>query len=89
MAISGNPISLARDVADGYFSITPVVLKNYAPTELKIIFNSLNQVMREIRSTQIPQEDVMAVKQKNMKISRLNSALMLIQNHCRRHRIPI
>ncbi len=89
MAISGNPVNLARDVAEGYFSITPVALKNYNPPDLKIIFKSLNQVLREIRAEQIPLEDVMAIKQKNMKISRLNTALMLIQNHCRRLRIPL
>ncbi len=89
MAISGNPLSLARDVADGYFALTPVQLKNYSPTDLKIMSNSLNQVLREIRSEQIPLEDVMAIKQKNMKISRLNHALLLIQNYCKRLRIPL
>lgn len=87
MAVGGNPLSLARDVAEGYFSITPAQLKNYAPSDLKIIFNSLNQVLREIRSLQIPLEDVMTIKQKNMKISRLNNAIMLIHNHCKRLRI--
>lgn len=89
MAIGGNPLSLARDVAEGYFSINPVQLKNYTPADMKIILNSLNQILREVRSEQIPPEEVMTIKQKNMKISRLNNALMLIQNHCRKLRIHL
>ena len=42
MAISGNPKKLAQDVAGGFFSLSPPVLKKYTPGDLKIILNNLN-----------------------------------------------
>lgn len=89
MAISGSPKKMAQDVAEGFFSLSPPMLKKYTSADLKIIMSSLAQVKREIRQVQVPLEDVMLVKAKNMKLSRLNQAETVVRSYCKKKRIPI
>ncbi|MCK5912376.1 MAG: hypothetical protein KAG12_00750 [Desulfuromusa sp.] len=89
MAISGNPKKLAQDIAGGFYSLSPPILKKYTPADLKIILSNLTLVQREIRQTQVPLEDIPLVKAKNMQITRLNQALMVLRSYCKKMRIPI
>lgn len=89
MAISGSPKKMARDVADGYQSLSPPSLKKYAPADLKVILVNLGIVQREVRQTQIPLDDVLLLKTKNMQLSRLNQASMVLRSYCKKKRIPI
>ena len=89
MAISGNPKKLAQDIAGGFYSLSPPVLKKYTPADLKIILSNLTIVQREVRQTQVPLEDIPLLKEKNMKISRLNQSLMVLRSYCKKKRIPI
>ncbi|MEA3545219.1 MAG: hypothetical protein U9R69_08380 [Thermodesulfobacteriota bacterium] len=89
MAISGNPKKLAQDIASGFYSLSPPILKKYTSADLKIILSNLTLVQREIRQMQVPLEDIPLVKAKNMQISRLNQALMVLRSYCKKMRIPI
>jgi hypothetical protein len=89
MAISGNPKKIAQDIAAGYQSLSPPGLKKYTPADLKIILNNINMVKREIRQIQVPQDDVGLIKAKNMQISRMNQAEMVLRTYCKKMRIPI
>ncbi|WP_321368130.1 hypothetical protein [uncultured Desulfuromusa sp.] len=89
MAISGNPKKMAQDVADGYYSLSPPVLKKYTPADLKIILSNLTLVQREIRQIQVPLEEVQLLKAKNMQISRINQALVVLRSYCKKMRIPL
>ncbi|SEA39729.1 hypothetical protein SAMN05660420_01992 [Desulfuromusa kysingii] len=89
MAISGNPKKMAQDVADGFYSLSPPVLKKYTPADLKIILSNLTLVQRDIRQIQIPLENVLLLKAKNMRISRINQALMVLRSYCKKMRIPL
>ncbi len=89
MAISGNPKKLAQDIAEGFLSLSPPGLKKYNPADLKVILNNLSLVQREWRQTQVPQEEVLLVKAKNMRLSRLNQAEMVLRSYCKKQRIPI
>lgn len=89
MAIAGSPRKLAQDIADGYLSLSPPMLKAYTPADLKTVLNNLAMVARDIRGEQVPLEDVMAVKAKNMKLSRLNQASVVIRAFCKKQRIPV
>ncbi|HKJ05132.1 MAG TPA: hypothetical protein VJ974_05990 [Geopsychrobacteraceae bacterium] len=89
MAITGSPKKMAQDIADAYSSLSPPMLKKYTPADLKIIMNSLAQVKREIRQVQVPLDNVMLVKAKNMKLSRLNQAETVVRSYCKKKRIPI
>ena len=89
MPISGSPKKLAQDIADGFLMFSSPALKQYTPADLKILLSSLAVVTRELRSALIPLEDVMALKARNMKLSRLNQAEMVIRAHGRKHRLPL
>ena len=89
MAISGNPKKIAQDISEGIVLISSPMLKRYNAADMKIIMNNMAIVSRELRAQQIPLEDVMALKKKNMKITRMNQAEMIIRAHCRKLRIPL
>ncbi len=89
MPIAGNPKKLAQDIGEGYFMITPPMLKSYTPADLKTIVVNIGIVSRELRQELIPADDVMAIKARNMKIGRLNQAAVVIQAYCKKRTIPL
>ena len=89
MAISGNPKKMAQDIAGGYQMLSPPMLKPYTAADLKVILSNLGIVQREVRQMQVPVDDVELVKAKNMQLSRLRQAEMVLRTHCKKKRIPI
>lgn len=89
MPISGSPKKIAQDVAEGYTSFNQSNLRPYTPADIKTILVNLAMVAREIRSEQIPLEEVMALKMKNLRLSRLNQAEVVIRAFCKKRRIPV
>jgi hypothetical protein len=89
MPIAGSPKKLAQDIADGYLMVTPPMLKLYTPLDLTTIVANIAIVSRELRQEVIPTDDVMAIKAKNMKLSRLNQAEMVIRAYCKKQRMPL
>lgn len=80
MPIAGNPKKIAYDVAQGYQQFTQATLRPFSREDLKVLIFNLNIVLREVRGTQIPLEDFEALKDKNVKIRRLNQAITTIQS---------
>lgn len=89
MAISGNPKKIAQDIADGFVSLSPPSLKRYSPADLKVILANMGIVQREVRALQVPQEDVVKLKAKNMRLTRLNQAEVTLRSFCKKAGIPI
>lgn len=89
MAIAGSPKKMAHDIAEGFMSLSPPMLRQYTPVDLKTIVAHLGIVVRELRQEQTPAEDVMAIKAKNMRLSRLNQAEMVVRAFCKKGRIPL
>ena len=81
MPIAGSPKKLAYDVAQGYLQFTQATLRAYNLEELKVLLFNLNIVLREVRATQVPLEEIDALKDKNVKIRRLNQAINTIQSY--------
>lgn len=89
MAISGSPKKMAQDIADGYQYLTEANLKKYDVQDLRTIINNLQVVLRELRAEQVPLEDVMAIKEKNMKMSRVNQTITLIQAYAKKRGLHV
>ncbi len=89
MTIAGSPKKLCQDIADGYLILTVPMLKLYDPPDLRTIVTNIAIVARELRQEAIPLEDVMALKTRNMKLSRLNQAQVVIQAYCKKRRLPL
>lgn len=89
MPISGSPKKLCQDIADGFLIMTVPMLKLYTPADLRIIVATSVVVARELRQEAIPADDTMAIKLRNMKLSRLNQAQVVIQAYCKKRRLPL
>lgn len=89
MAISGNPKKIAQDIADGFVSLSPPALKRYSPVDLKVILANIGIVQREIRALQMMQDDVAQLKTKNIRLTRLNQAEVVLRSFCKKYRIQI
>jgi hypothetical protein len=89
MAIAGSPKKMAQDVAEGFLMLSPPMLRNYAPVDIKTILVNLALVTRELRQEQFPLDDIMALKLRNMKLSRLNQAETVIRAYCQKRRLPL
>jgi hypothetical protein len=89
MAIAGNPKKMAQDIADGFVSLSPPVLKRYTPVDLKVILVNMGLVQREVRALQVPQNDLVQLKAKNTRLTRLNQAEVVLRSYCKKYRIPI
>lgn len=87
MAIAGSPKKLAQDVAEGFLMLSPPMLRGYTPADIKTILANLALVTRELRQEQIRLDDIMALKTRNMKLSRLNQTETVIRAYCQKKRI--
>lgn len=88
MPIAGSPKKMAQDVAEGFLMFSPPMLRGYTPADIKTILANLALVTREIRQEQVPLDDIMALKMRNMKLSRMNQAETVIRSYCLKKRIP-
>ena len=80
MPISGNPKKLASDIAHGFQQFTQSSLRQYTVEDLRVILFNLNLILREIRSKQLPPEDIEGTRDKNNKIRRINQTISVIQS---------
>ena len=79
MPIAGNPKKLASDIAHGFQQFTQASLRQYTLEDLRVILFNLNLLLREIRSKQLPPEDIEGTRDKNNKIRRINQTISMIQ----------
>jgi len=89
MALPGNPKGLARDISEGYFALTPPILKKFTHPEMKTLNQNLNLVLRETRTEAVDTGNVETIRHKSLRIQRLNQALMVLSNYCKHQRIPL
>jgi len=89
MALPGNPKGLAKDIAEGYFALTPPILRKFTPPELKTVNQNLGIVLRETRGEPVETGDVETIRRKSLRIQRLNQALLVLANYCKQNRVPL
>jgi len=89
MPIAGSPKKMAQDIAAGFMMLSPPMLRAYTPADFKTILANLGIVARDLRQEKVPQDDLAAAKTKNMKLSRLNQAEVIVRAFCKKKRIAI
>jgi hypothetical protein len=80
---------VATDVAEGYTTMNPLVLKKFDKDMIKELYEHLNKAMTGARNIPVPTNDVAAMRTKNMKLQRLHNALIIVRNNAREKRIPL
>lgn len=81
--------ALIRDVAEGYVAVNPLFLKSFEPELLRDFFHEISKIQIDIRSEKFPTRDVLAIRNRNVKLQRLYSAVMIIRNFARERRIAL
>ena len=81
--------AVANDVAEGYMSINPLVLKKFDKDMIKELFEHLNKAMGAARNIAVPLTDQIAMRNKNMKLQRLHNSIIILRNTARERRVML
>lgn len=76
--IGGSAYAMSRDIAEGYVLLNAALLKKFSPAELAQLRQELEKVQKEVRGEQPAQNDVPAIQKRGRKISRITSALLIL-----------
>ena len=81
--------AVATDVAEGYLSVNPLVLKKFDKDMVKTLYENLNKALTSTRNEKIDLTDQSALRMRNMKLQRLHNAMIVMRNIAREKRIPL
>jgi hypothetical protein len=81
--------AIAYDIAEGYVVVNPLFLKPLDEESLRGLYHEMIKAQVEIRGEKFPQGDVRAIRRRNTRLQRLNSASMILKNFARERRIII
>ncbi len=82
MAFSGgSAYAMARDVAEGYLLVTERNFKSMSRSDLDQLVFEIDRHLRELRGEQPPLDDVAALQQRQRRMQRLNTALMIVRSY--------
>ena len=87
MPPAGNPRKYARDIAEGYVLLSPVLLRGYKPGDLATLKQALDFTLRDLRGEVPPADNLPAVQARQRKILRANQGLRVIHTFCLKRRI--
>ncbi len=69
--ISGSAWAMARDIANGHLLVTDRTLKSLSDREFQQLTFELDRLVRDLRGEKMDLEDVVALRDRNRKLSRL------------------
>ena len=78
---------MVRDIAGGYILTTERTLRPFGRTDLDKVQYEIDRRLRGIRGDQPSLDDQDAIRDRNMKIQRLNSALVVLRAFRQRRKI--
>jgi hypothetical protein len=76
--LGGSAYAMSRDIAEGYVLLNSTLLKGFGPADLAQLRQQLEKVQREIRADQPAADDIQAIQKRGRKISRISSALLVL-----------
>lgn len=76
----GSAYAMARDVAEGYLLVTERNFKTMSRSDLDQLVFEVDRYLRELRGEQPPLDDTPALQQRQRRMQRLNSALIVIRS---------
>jgi hypothetical protein len=82
MAIpGGSAFSFARDIAEGFQSVTERSFKGLTRPEMDQLAFEIDRALRDIRGEQPAVDDLPMIQARNRKIQRLNGALTMMRSY--------
>jgi len=79
--------AISYDIAEGYVVVNPLFLKPLDGDSLKGLYQEMMRAQVEIRGDKFPQGDNKAIRWRNTRLQRLNSAVMILKNFARERRL--
>ncbi|MFN8096132.1 MAG: hypothetical protein U0599_28620 [Vicinamibacteria bacterium] len=77
--MGGSCPAMANQVAGGFMLLSAANLRGFAPGELNQLKQELEKQLRTARAEVPPQDDALAQQARNHRISRLTSAVQVVQ----------
>ncbi len=88
--LNGRSLSaIAKDVADGFVSISPQLLKRFNPENYKELRIFLKKAQNDIRSQSFPTSDTNAIRKRNMRLQRLHQAVTVLEFSAKERRVSL
>ena len=81
--------AVAVDVAEGYISVNPLLIKKFDQDMVKALYENLNKALTATRNEKLVLTDQAALRMRNMKLQRLHNAMIVLRNIAREKRIPL
>ena len=78
--MGGSAPAMAGQVVGGFILLNSGNLKGFTPGELRTFKFELEKALRSVRAEVPAQDDALALQGRNHKISRLSSAIKVVQN---------
>ena len=78
--MGGSCPAMANQVAEGFILLSSANLRGFLPSDLTAFKLEIEKILRVVRAEVPPQDDALAQAARNRKISRLSSALQIVQN---------
>ena len=76
--LGGSAYAMSRDIAEGYVLLNANLLKKFTAPELAQLRQQLEKVQKEVRAEQPQLDDIQAIQKRGRKISRISSALLVL-----------
>ena len=71
---------MASQIAEGFILLNPNTLRSFSPGDLASLRAEIERLQRDTRALTPPADDAPANQTKNRRITRLNSALLVVSN---------
>lgn len=87
-AIRGkSAAAIAKDIADGFFFINPLVLKKFDPETFKNLHFQIRKIQVEARGEKFPLHDTLKIRNRNMRLQRIHNALIILEHTAKERKI--
>jgi hypothetical protein len=83
----GSAYAMARDIAEGYTSVTERTFKQMNRAELDQLTFEIDRHTRELRGDQPSLDDLPAIQARNRRIQRLNTAVVVLRSYRMKQKI--
>ncbi len=88
--VQGKSImAIAKDIAGGFALLNPLMLKRFEEGTYKNLHQQLRKIQTETRSESFPAHDMVGIRQRNTRLQRLHTALMILEHAAKEKRIPL
>ena len=77
--MGGSCPAMANQIAGGFMLLSAANLRGFMPAELQMLKFELEKQLRNVRAEVPAQDDALAQQARNHKISRLSSAVQVVQ----------